>query len=719
MRKIPTRCMVLLMLGTSATALAQEEGKAVTAAKPDPSAANANKNALAVANTLDGTTGLVRVMSADSSQIGTFRLSATGTFYKGDGFLCPSCANIYGKVLDGSDSVGYSAFRLQASVTPLSFLEAFGSMRFRAVSNEYGAPRVIQTSGDTILGAKAFMPYRKGRLVTLGGGMQLSLLAKNRTIGPATANVDLMTAATMDLRELSETKSIPLRAHVNLGYRFDNTGSIADDIESNRARILGPHNRITRIERFGFGINRTDAIRFGLGAEWIFAFARPFVEWSLDISANRQGYKCRVGSTALGDSCLDRTRQFSALPSRLTLGVRGYPWFSSWADGLSLLLAADIGTGGTSTFVEETAPELPWSVTVGIGYALGAGARVEVNRVVEKKVEVSKPPPPELYVMGKVLDKSSSAPIAGVAVRLKDAGKFGVLSDEQGTFRTFALEPGKYVLYLTKDGYADGDCEATVVAASEKDLVAAPQGKRLELPTEVQCNLARLPSVANVTGVLRDADTNDFVSHATIVVVDPKGRRASLETDEYGGFRFEKVPAGAIKIQMSADGYLASGAELEVKAREDATVQLSIHKRPKRANITVTKNEVKLKRQLNFSHDSADILTDSLGILEEIAEALRTHSEILEVEIQGHTDDTGTPEHNMALSTKRANAVRDALIRVGVEPNRLTAHGYGQDKPLVPAKTAAARAKNRRVQFMIVGTPSISGKAPNQGAIPK
>jgi outer membrane protein OmpA-like peptidoglycan-associated protein len=81
---------------------------------------------------------------------------------------------------------------------------------------------------------------------------------------------------------------------------------------------------------------------------------------------------------------------------------------------------------------------------------------------------------------------------------------------------------------------------------------------------------------------------------------------------------------------------------------------------------------------------------------------MRKRLELQQIEIQGHTDNTGSAPYNLRLSQERADAVRTALVNLGVEASRLSARGFGQDKPLVPNTSDANRARNRRVQLMIL-----------------
>jgi outer membrane protein OmpA-like peptidoglycan-associated protein len=105
--------------------------------------------------------------------------------------------------------------------------------------------------------------------------------------------------------------------------------------------------------------------------------------------------------------------------------------------------------------------------------------------------------------------------------------------------------------------------------------------------------------------------------------------------------------------------------------------------------------------RIYFDLNRARIKTRSQPVLDAVAAILRAHSH-LRVRIEGHTDDQGAPDWNRTLSQLRSERVREYLIEKGIAPDRLEAHGYGYDRPLVNDTSEAARDQNRRVEFVIV-----------------
>jgi outer membrane protein OmpA-like peptidoglycan-associated protein len=121
---------------------------------------------------------------------------------------------------------------------------------------------------------------------------------------------------------------------------------------------------------------------------------------------------------------------------------------------------------------------------------------------------------------------------------------------------------------------------------------------------------------------------------------------------------------------------------------------------PKKVQITAKK--IVIMDKVFFETNKAKIKPESFGILKDVAKVLKDNAWVKSVEVQGHTDDVGKESQNMKLSQARAEAVRDFLVKEGVETGRLVPVGYGPTKPLVNEKTADARAQNRRVEFIIL-----------------
>ena len=102
---------------------------------------------------------------------------------------------------------------------------------------------------------------------------------------------------------------------------------------------------------------------------------------------------------------------------------------------------------------------------------------------------------------------------------------------------------------------------------------------------------------------------------------------------------------------------------------------------------------------VHFATGKADILPESKPLINEAVAMLKKHGQ-LRVNIEGHTDNTGTPSSNQTLSQARAKSVVDALIAGGISRDRLTAKGFGQDRPIADNRTEEGRAKNRRVEIV-------------------
>ena len=105
---------------------------------------------------------------------------------------------------------------------------------------------------------------------------------------------------------------------------------------------------------------------------------------------------------------------------------------------------------------------------------------------------------------------------------------------------------------------------------------------------------------------------------------------------------------------------------------------------------------------VTFDTAKSTVKPGSYPEIEKFASYLKSFPNV-KAEIQGHTDNTGTAAANVTLSQNRANAVMDLLItKYNIDASRLSAKGYGQEKPIATNATAAGRAQNRRVEAVIM-----------------
>jgi peptidoglycan-associated lipoprotein len=104
-------------------------------------------------------------------------------------------------------------------------------------------------------------------------------------------------------------------------------------------------------------------------------------------------------------------------------------------------------------------------------------------------------------------------------------------------------------------------------------------------------------------------------------------------------------------------------------------------------------------RSVNFDYDSSTLTSGTRKALAENAEWVKTNPKVT-VQVEGHCDSRGSVEYNLALGERRAKAVKNYLVSLGIDSKRLTIISYGEEKPIATGDSEDAYAKNRRANFV-------------------
>lgn len=116
----------------------------------------------------------------------------------------------------------------------------------------------------------------------------------------------------------------------------------------------------------------------------------------------------------------------------------------------------------------------------------------------------------------------------------------------------------------------------------------------------------------------------------------------------------------------------------------------------------ITDKHIVISGKILFETGNAKLKKVSYEVLDEVVFALEKHPEIIKLQVVGHTDSDGDAKANKSLSKRRAAAVMQYLIKNGIEKDRLSAIGEGEDVPIADNETEEGKDKNRRVEFEIV-----------------
>ncbi len=122
---------------------------------------------------------------------------------------------------------------------------------------------------------------------------------------------------------------------------------------------------------------------------------------------------------------------------------------------------------------------------------------------------------------------------------------------------------------------------------------------------------------------------------------------------------------------------------------------------------------VEFANSVLYGFNSADLNSGSYSTLSDLITILNKYPDT-DIEVQGHTDSTGTLEYNQALSERRASSVADYLKSHNIASSRITTKGFGKTAPKYSNSTAEGRAQNRRAEFLITANDKMKKDAQQQ-----
>jgi outer membrane protein OmpA-like peptidoglycan-associated protein len=156
------------------------------------------------------------------------------------------------------------------------------------------------------------------------------------------------------------------------------------------------------------------------------------------------------------------------------------------------------------------------------------------------------------------------------------------------------------------------------------------------------------------------------------------------------------------RVARNARKGLYKKTQVNRKPAEPAARPVAIDTATSTPSAPILKSDslIVLGAELLFETNKSVLRREHFKALNSIADYLVSHPGRA-VKISGHTDNTGSEEHNLALSKRRANVVAEYLIRNGVDLNRVEASGFGRAKPIESNATNEGRTKNRRVELLI------------------
>ena len=370
-----------------------------------------------------------------------------------------------------------------------------------------------------------------------------------------------------------------------------------------------------------------------------------------------------------------------SIPENLGDNINSRAWESQpslSADGRTLYFISNRpgGQGGRDIWVSYKDGNNEWSEAVNLGKAINTNAD-----------EVS----PFIHVNGKTLFFASKG--------YKGFGGFDLYFSEKENNTWKKPENLGFPINTHEDQVSlfitsGGNKAYYALDSRQGGMLVSSKLYSFNLPEEIQ------PSVQSnyVTGRIFDAETKEYLSaEVELYDIESDSLASKVNSDKVSGEYMIIINEGSeYALYVNKKGYLFKSLSFDYSNEgQPEPVKIDIPLDPiKKGTVTTLKN-------IFFEVDSYQLKEKSITELNKVVQFLNNNPEVA-IEIEGHTDNTGTADYNMELSLKRARSVYDFLVKSGIDEERISYKGYGQTQPKVPNDSEQNKSLNRRIEFKIL-----------------
>lgn len=304
------------------------------------------------------------------------------------------------------------------------------------------------------------------------------------------------------------------------------------------------------------------------------------------------------------------------------------------------------------------------------------GGTLDVFILIPKNIKV--------MVAGTVYDEKTKQPVqSSVTVSIKDAKPLMIKTPATGKYEGKIQETNEYQLAASASGYQPREMTVPVPTLGNDttlvmDLYLTPIAKKLVINGTVYNKKTNAPIPSRVDFTLRP-DRNSSYSISA----------------EQGRFELEVGKLGWYQLHGTSEGFISATDSISFSTEDLSPITKDLYLQPIEVGLTV-----RLKN-IYFDFNKTTLKPESFTELNKVVDFLEQNGTV-EIEIAGHTDNKGSDDYNATLSQGRSQAVVDYLVKQGIDGARLTAHGYGESKPIDTNDTEEGRANNRRVEFTVL-----------------